>query len=431
MESDSGPSGPTQEQPPPPDPTTKVHGPPNAPTGRSVGGQSEAWYSGPLPIEALAPRETMGAAVGRTAVKALIALIVISVGLFAIPFMFILLAAAIGGASGAAVDDAPTPRTVIAGEGETDVTLVAVPVTGVILGEDRNESGGLFSVLDVSYGYTIKEQLAELAEDESVDGVILEVDSPGGTIFGSQAIADGVSAYQEETGKPVVAFVGGISASGGVYAMAGADEIYADHGTLVGSIGVIFGPFTFYDGVVATDGGLLGGGVTTENGITVEFMTAGRSKDFGNPYRAMTDEEQTVLQEGLDDAYAEFVSRVSEGRDIPEADIEKDLGALIFGEQQALANGLIDGVADRDETYQLAAEKAGLTEGQTFRVERIEAAPPGLLGLFGAEVDERTGGSTEATQGQATVPNTTALCLGSGAVLAYHGDPTALCVPGR
>ena len=65
----------------------------------------------------------------------------------------------------------------------------------------------------------------------------------------------------DATGKPVVAYVSGISASGGMYAMAGADEIYADHGTLIGSIGVIFGPFVTYNDVRAIDGGILGGGV--------------------------------------------------------------------------------------------------------------------------------------------------------------------------
>lgn len=388
--------------------------PPNATSG---------WYSGPLPIAGLAPKETIGAAIGRTAVKAITALIILGGGLILLPVLLIV-ALTGGGDSDGGGGPSTAPTVFEAGTRNADIRLVSVPVTGLILGQDRG-GGGLFGPSDITYGYTVKEQLATLARRSSVDGIILEVDSPGGTIFGSKAIADGVADYQAATGKPVIAYVSGISASGGVYAMAGSDEIYADHGTLVGSIGVIFGPFSRYNNVVSIDGGLLGGGVTTEDGIEVEFLTAGRSKDFGNPYRAMTIEERTVLQEGLDDAYAEFVGHVSVGRDIPEADIEKDLGALIFGEQQAVANGLIDGVANREAIYVLAAEAAGLGSGETWRVDRIEPPPTGFLEALTGSADA-TGDQGSADLGSQSL-RTNPLCLGSAAILAYHGDPAALC----
>ncbi|MEM9562784.1 MAG: S49 family peptidase [Actinomycetota bacterium] len=400
------------------------------------------WYNGPIPIESLAPRETFGAAIGKTLVKALTVLVVLLGGLFLIPIFFIALGAAIGG--GGSPDSISTPRELVAGERSADIRLAAIPITGVILGEDRGGGGGggLFGALDVTYGYTIKEELADLAENDSIDGVILELDSPGGTIFGSQAIADGVAEYQEATGKPVIAYVGGISASGGVYAMAGADVIYADHGTLVGSIGVIFGPFERYDGVTAIDGGLLGGGITTEGGIEVEFLTAGRAKDLGNPYRPMTDEERAVLQEGLDNAYADFVTHVSEGRGLSDGEIVDGLGALIFGEHQALANGLIDGIANRDAAYELAAEAAGLEDDETWGVERLQAPSTGLLDLLASPLDGGLpgldDGGTGDDGGVATAGGVAGglgsshpLCLGTGTILAYHGDPLRLCQPGR
>ncbi len=376
--------------------------------------------------------ESIGAAIGRTAVKALTALVVLGIGFFVIPFLLIATLAGLGAAAGGAGDggdvNSASFRTTVAGESDADITLAMVPVSGVILTEDQGGGGGLFAVTNQTYGYTIKEVLADLAEDEDVDGIILDVNSPGGTVTGSKAIADGVAAYQEATGKPVVAFVSGLSASGGVYSMAGADEIYADHGTIIGSIGVIFGPFNYYDGVTAIDGGILGGGVTTENGISVEYITAGRSKDFGNPFRQITDEERSVLQEGVDDAYAEFVTHVSQGRDIPEADVEKDLGALIYGEQQAVENGLIDGIANRDATYELAAEAAGLGDGQTWRIERVESGTPSFFGSLASAGVDRLDPSepTTATPAASTHP----ICLGSGGLLAYHGDPNLLCQAG-
>ncbi len=417
--------------PPPPPPPAPGSVPAPGPAGPAVP-PGAGWYNGPIPIAGLAPRETVGSAIGRTLVKALTILAVVLFGLILIPITLIAIGAALGG--GADPENASTSRTLVAGERAADVRLVAVPVTGLILGEDRDQStGGLFGALDVTYGYTIAEELADLADDDSVDGIILELDTPGGTIFGSKAIADAVAAYREATGKPVVAYVGGISASGGVYSMAGADAIYADHGTLVGSIGVIFGPFQTFNDVTAIDGGLLGGGVTTEGGIEFEFLTAGRSKDLGNPYRPMTDEERAVLQEGLDNAYADFVAHVSAGRDLPESEIERELGALIYGEHQALANGLIDGIANRDTTYAMAADLAGLADGQTWGVERLDAPGAGLLSLLagplgvdGADGAD-DGGQAGVTSGlDARHP----LCLGTGTVLAYHGDPTRLCAPG-
>jgi protease-4 len=379
-------------------------------------------------VAGLAPKETIGSAIGRTAVKALTAAIIFGAALFLIPFLFLVFVAALAGA-GAAGDDLPTTRSYVAGATDADINLVAVPISGLILGEDQG-GGGLFSAVDVTYGYTIKEELIDLARDDSVDGVVLEVNSPGGTIFGSVAIADGVEEYRRISGgKPIVAYVSGIAASGGVYASAGADQIYADHGTLVGSIGVIFGPFTTYDGVTAIDGGILGGGVTTEGGITVEYLTAGRNKDFGNPYRPISAEERRVLQESLDQAYADFVGHVAKGRGLAASDIENDLGAMIFGEQQAVDNGLIDGIADRDSAYALAAEAAGLGTGQRWRVERLETGPPGLAELFGGRLLGTGTSTAEGGTAGGLAGELQTLCLGTGTVLAYHGDPAGLCTP--
>lgn len=411
---------------------------PAGPGAGGAGGAQTAWYSGPVPIDALLPKERFGTAVGLTLVKSLIVAFVAVVALTMIPVMIIAISAAVIGAAGAGaeIDPSATPRTVVTGEAGADLRLVAVPVTGLILGEDRGQGGSFFGALDVTYGYTVKEELARLADDDRVDGIVLELDTPGGTIFGSKAIADGVAAYREATGNPVMAYVGGMSASGGTYAMAGADAIYADHGTLIGSIGVIFGPFPTYDGVVAVDGGLLGGGVTTEGGIEFEYLTAGRNKDLGNPYREMNAEERAVLQEGIDNAYAEFVDHVAAGRGLSAADIESKLGAMIFGEHQAVANGLIDGVANRDDAYRLAAEQAGLGDGETYVVERVEAPIPGLLDVLVGRAANPGAGAPAGTPGaegplDSGLGASHQLCLGTGTLLAYHGDPSQLCRWGR
>lgn len=381
----------------------------------------------------MAPVESVGSAIVRTAIKAVTALVI----LFGLPILSLIVLgstfAAIGAAGGGSGEETAGAfgRDFIAGEVDGTTELVAVSVIGPILGEDRGGGGGFFStVAGVTYGYSVKDKLLELAEDDSVDGVLLELDTPGGTIYGSKAIADGVAEFQEKTGKPVVAYVSGISASGGMYAMAGADEIIADHGTLIGSIGVIFGPFPRYNDVTAIDGGILGGGVTTEGGIEFEYLTAGRSKDFGNPYRDMTEEERKVLTEGLDNAYDEFVDHVAQGRGLTSGQIENDLGALIFGEQQAKANGLIDSIGAREAAHARLAELAG-ADGDDWRLDRSTVGEPGFLDLLAAEAGESLtdGDGPASTSGLVADPaaNLPSVCTGTATLLTYYGDANTLC----
>lgn len=337
--------------------------------------------------------------------------------------------AAIGSVAGVSdPTDLAVPRDFLAGERSSDTRLVAVPVIGGILGEQRG-GGGFFAATGVTYGYTIKEQLLELAEDDDVDGILLELDTPGGTIFGSQAVADGVAQYRERTGKPVVAYVAGVSASGGMLAMAGADQIVADHGTLIGSIGVISGPFVRYNDIVATEGGILGGGVATEGGIEFDFLTAGRGKDLGSPYRDLTDEERKVLEESLDNAYDNFVAHVADGRGLTETEIKNDVGALIYGEEQAKALGLVDSIGAREMAYARLAELAG-AEGSDWRLDRVTNGQPGFLDFFIGAVGPDSASDPNSDQsrssGEAPLPS---FCSGSPTVLAYYGDPALLCAP--
>ena len=172
-------------------------------------------------------------------------------------------------------------------------TMLALNISGAIEGAGQ---GSMFAT--GTYGYEIAEQLDALGADD-YSGVLLLMDTPGGSIYGSRAIADAVIRYQERTGNKVVAYVQSVAASGGMYAMAPADAIISDYGTFVGSIGVIFGPFERYRDVTGLTGNILTSGVETEGGITQEYLTRGTAKDFGNPFRDMTDEERAVY-EGMD-----------------------------------------------------------------------------------------------------------------------------------
>ena len=149
--------------------------------------------------------------------------------------------AAVGSAAGdPAVVEGQSPiasTTHVDGDAGADDVVLVIDVAGPIL----SSGGGLGPFGGVlASGDAIKDQLEAAADDDDIDAVILRLNTPGGSVVGSELISDGVLTVQE-AGKPVVAHVTEISASGGMWAMAPADEIVVSRGSVVGSIGVILG----------------------------------------------------------------------------------------------------------------------------------------------------------------------------------------------
>lgn len=344
-------------------------------------------------------------------------IVTLSTGLIILIAFFAVIAAA----GSAATEDLTTSHKVAWGEEDAAGTLLAIDINGVILGEQLDLTG--FSSLlqeGLTYGYDVKEELIKAAEDDTIAGVILMIDSPGGTIFGSQAIADGVSEYKEKTGKPVIAYVGGTAASGSYWAAVSTDEILADHGTAIGSIGVIYGPFKYYQDVVSEDGGAFMGGVVTQGGITTQYITAGTSKDIGNPYRQLSAAEVASLQETVNDSYEEFVSMVATHRGIEAEQIRTQIGAMIYGEKQAVERKLIDKVANKHQAFDELASKASL-DLDDYKVIKKRAE-----GDFFSEVL----GATTLALGSRTAQSgthTPITCTLTSQVLAFHGDISRLC----
>ncbi len=272
-------------------------------------------------------------------------------------------------------DDPLASTEHIDGDAGANAVILVVDVEGAILADSGGAGpfGGL-----LAGGETIKEQLEAAATDDDVDAVILRLNTPGGSVVGSELITDGVAAVQA-AGKPVVAHVTEISASGGMWAMAPADRIIASNGSLVGSIGVILGPLSQYDNVVAIDGGLLGTGVETTGGIDQFFITAGEGKDAGNPFRTLTAGEQAMFQALVDGSYEDFVDHIATNREISPVTIINELGAGIFTADDAVANGLIDETGNFDRAHEVAAELAGIT-GE-YDVREI-SADLGFLGFL-------------------------------------------------
>jgi len=300
----------------------------------------------------------------------------------------------------------------VAGDETSMNKILSIKVSGVIVGDSDEGFAEGFGVVP---GYAIKQQLYKAADDDAIQGVVLEINSPGGTIYGAHAIADGVAHYREKAKRPVYAHVQGVGASGAYWAAISADKVITDYGSDVGSIGVIMGPFKYYDKVLSEDGKVL-----TQNGIESYNITAGKSKDAGDPYRKLTPDEIATLQRSVNNEYDEFVKYVHERRKIPEDVIRDKLGALTYDAKTAKEEKMIDDTMGREETYKALAEASRI--GDDYEVVRPivldETARYQGGGWLGTVLHR---GPKPASMAQAS------RCDLDRVTLAFNGDLSTLC----
>lgn len=199
-------------------------------------------------------------------------------------------------------------------------------------GEGISGSGDKIAIVEIRgtilSSENIIDQLKKYAKDPTVKAIILRVDSPGGAVAPSQEIYSEILRVRK-AGKKVVASMGSVAASGGYYVSVAADRIYADPGTITGSIGVIF---EFADM----------GELMKKVGVKAEVVKSGPFKDIGSPVRPLREDERNLLQGVVDDVYDQFVEAVSKGRKIPVERVKELADGRIFSGRQAKALGLVD-----------------------------------------------------------------------------------------
>jgi protease-4 len=189
----------------------------------------------------------------------------------------------------------------------------------------------------------------------------VDIDSPGGAIDPSDIIYQRLRRFREDTGKPVVANMNGVAASGGYYIAAAADRIIAHPSCITGSIGVIIQSLNV-------------AGLFEKVGVDLVTLTSGPNKDLLNPGREMNEEERRILMGVVDDAYESFVQAVATGRGL-ELDAVRAAGdGRIYTARQALALDLIDRVGYREELLEELRAAAGVE-----RVEVVEHKLPAKI----------------------------------------------------
>jgi protease-4 len=195
---------------------------------------------------------------------------------------------------------------------------------------------------------TFNEQLKMYADDSRVKALLIRMDTPGGGVAASQEIADQVKWLRTEKKKTVVVSMGSVGASGGYYIACAADKIYANPGTITGSIGVIAEWVNY-------------GNLLKWAQMQPEVIKSGEFKDVGSPTREITPQERQYLQGLINQMYEQFVSAVADGRkDLTRERIKQLADGRVYTGEQALREKLIDDLGNYDKALKETAALVGI-----------------------------------------------------------------------
>ena len=207
---------------------------------------------------------------------------------------------------------------------------------------------------------TTLDYIDNLIADSSNVGILLYVDSPGGSVYESEELYLKLKEYKEKTGRPIWDYMAHYAASGGYMVSMAADKIYANPNTTTGSIGVIMSGYDM-------------SGLYEKLGIRYVSITSGANKDSSQ----MTDEQIAIYQEQVDEYYNKFVGIVAEGRSMSEEDVKVLADGRTYTANQAIDNGLIDEIALYDDMVSEMRDELGT--GEFYELEATQSVLASFL----------------------------------------------------
>ncbi|MBK8975950.1 MAG: signal peptide peptidase SppA [Planctomycetes bacterium] len=259
----------------------------------------------------------------------------------------------------------------IGGDSKASDRLLRIPIEGAIAEAASpllGSKGG--TVADV------RRALRLARRDDSIRGVLLDINSPGGGVTDSDLIWREIEEFKRETRKPVLALLGDIAASGGYYVAAAADRILARQTTVTGSIGVIMSNLNFAEAARSI-------------GVHQDVIVSERTpyKDIMSPFRAMTDDERAILRSIVDEMYDRFVDVVDRGRSgLTREQVVALADGRVYSAKQALAHGLVDGIATLDEAWTQLAELGQIGSARYVEQRRRPSLTDLLFGVHASTV---------------------------------------------
>ena len=234
--------------------------------------------------------------------------------------------------------------------------IVLIDVEGLIVNAKESSFLGGGGDNPVSL---FRERLDAAADDKHVKAVVLRINSPGGGVTASDIMYQDLCRFRKETGKPVVACMMDVAASGGYYLAMGCDRIYAHPTTVTGSIGVIMSLYN-------------ASGLATLAGISSVPIKSGPNKDIGNPLRPMADSERAILQGMVDSFYNQFVEVVVKGRGLPEERVRALADGRVYTGIDAKNQGLVDEIGYLDDAIDRAQQMACLKDAAVVAYDRCD-----------------------------------------------------------
>ena len=228
-----------------------------------------------------------------------------------------------------------------------DGNIAVIPVKGIILTDDANS----FS-LEVTPSSEIVAFIEDAAADDAILGILLEINSPGGSAVAAEEVADAL----EKAGKPSAAWIRDIGTSGAYWIASASDHIVASRMSLVGSIGVTASHLQF-------------SGLLADYNISYERLVAGKLKDIGTPLRSMTREERILLERQLDVIHGFFIDTIAANRNLSRVAVAKLATGMFFVGSEGLSKGLVDTLGGKAEAVAYLESAIGVN-GTLHEYER-------------------------------------------------------------
>ena len=233
------------------------------------------------------------------------------------------------------------PPSFVVEAGDANSRIAILNIEGTIM---DSGSSNMFGTEAYDHTLTV-EALKEIINDDSIKGVLLNVDSPGGGVYESAEIHKYL-VEAKEAGKTIYSSMAGMAASGGYYVSAPADEIYASDETLTGSIGVIMQSINYSQ-------------LAEDYGIEFETYASGDMKEMLGGHKDPSQEEEQYVQGMVDSMYQDFVSVVAEGRDMSEGEVKNLADGRIYLGEDAMENGLVDQMGYLEDALASLKENVG------------------------------------------------------------------------
>jgi|MDTC01.1.fsa_nt_gb protease-4 len=263
-----------------------------------------------------------------------------------------------------------------AGDVNSHNKIAVLKLVGPILNEPSIISDyKLFNNINIIYVNKIKKILNEL-ESEKIKGLIISINSPGGSVSASFNLYNLFNQFKIKNNIPLFFHANELMASGAYWAALSGNKIFANYGSLIGSIGVKGPDWIYFDEPLVISSGLLGNSVATKNGIKKYSNIAGNSKDIYDPFRPPTKNEKIDLHNAVQNIYDDFVNKVSSSRKIERNTILNDIGAMIYDTKSAKEKFLIDDTVTLERVIKTMVENLNFDNFQVIEKENFKS---GLL----------------------------------------------------